>query len=206
MLDIHQTSLLRYPDGQLDRVDASDAIGRIAWRIRQARPQVVMTFAPDGAYGHPDHIAVSQLTTAAIVAAADPNFGTDRLRKLGPPHTASKLFYLAWNAQAWTAYQQAFKKLVVTVDGVERQATPWPDWALTTVVDTRPWASVVWRAVSCHESQVDTYAALKTLALAERERLWGSYSFYRAFSLVNVGRGRESDLFDGIPRPSLVHC
>ena len=27
---------------------------------------------PDGAYGHPDHIAISQFTTAAIVSAADP--------------------------------------------------------------------------------------------------------------------------------------
>ena len=39
--------------------------------LRRLRPDVVITFGPDGAYGHPDHIAISQFTTAAIVAAAD---------------------------------------------------------------------------------------------------------------------------------------
>ena len=33
---------------------------------------------------------------------------------------------------------------------------------------------------------------------AEHERLWSAQFFYRAFSLVNGGRGRETDLFDGV--------
>ena len=40
----------------------------IASHLRRVRPHVVITFGPEGAYGHPDHIAISQLTTAAIVA------------------------------------------------------------------------------------------------------------------------------------------
>jgi LmbE family N-acetylglucosaminyl deacetylase len=110
----------------------------------------------------------------------------------------SKLYYLAWSERTWASYQAAFKKLVVTVDGVERQATPWPDWALTTVVDTRRWGPTVWRAVSCHRSQVGAYRALETLTPAQHEALWGSQSFYRAYSLVNGGRQRESDLFEGL--------
>ena len=73
----------------------------------------------------------------------------------------SKLYYMAWPATAWAAYQAAFKKLVSTVDGVERQATPWPDWAITTVIDTRDVWPTVWRAVSCHESQVTAYERLQ---------------------------------------------
>src|SRR5262245_47263484 len=46
MLGIRHTSLLRCDDGDLDRADAADVVSRIAWRIRQARPQVVLTFAP----------------------------------------------------------------------------------------------------------------------------------------------------------------
>src|SRR6185312_1752099 len=128
-----------------------------------------------------------QLATAAIVASADPDYGVDRGQRLGPVHAVSKLYYLAWSEAAWAAFQAAFRKLVATVDGVERQATPWPDWALTTVIDTRQWWPAVWQAVSCHESQVGGYAALKTLAPAQHEALWGSQSFYRAFSLVNGG-------------------
>ena len=198
-LGVKQVWLLDYEDQQVDRAPVREALAAIVRRIREARPHVIVTFPPDGAYGHPDHIAISQLATAAAVAAADPDFGPPAL-DLGRTHAVSKLYYLAWSEAAWAAYQAAFKKLVVTVDGVERQATPWPEWALTTVVDTRQWWPVVWRAVSCHESQIGGYAALKTLEPAQHEALWASQSFYRTFSLVNGGRRRESDLFDDIER------
>ncbi len=116
------------------------------------------------------------------------------------PHSVSKLYYLAWPASTWAAYQTAVKKLISTVDGVERQATPWPDWALTTVIDTRHVWPAVWRAVSCHESQVAAYGRLKDLSPEHHEALWGWQSFYRAFSTVNGGRARETDLFEGITR------
>ena len=119
----------------------------IAGHLRRVRPDVVVTFGPDGAYGHPDHIAISQFTTAAIVAAADPVFPCDGIEAVRP-HAVSKLYYIAWPESTWAAYQAAFRKLVSTVDGVERQATPWPDWAITTVIDTRSFWSTVWRAVS----------------------------------------------------------
>ena len=198
VLGIDHVALLDYGDQQLGRAAVDEAVPDLVQHIRRARPQVLLTFAPDGAYGHPDHIAVSQLTTAAIVAAADPGYATGRGLDLGAPHSVSKLYFLAWTAETWAAYQAAFKKLVITVDDVERQATPWPDWAITTVVDTRSWWPIVMRAVSCHESQVGTYAALKALSPDQHEALWGSQSFYRVFSLVNTGRQRESDLFEGV--------
>src|SRR5438552_3924235 len=117
-LGVRELSLLDYHDGKLDRADPHEAVARIASHVRRARPQVVITFGPDGAYGHPDHIAISQLTTAALVAAADPAFMAERQ----PPHAVLKLYYIAWSAAAWAAYQEAFKKLVSTVDGAERQA------------------------------------------------------------------------------------
>ena len=190
-LGVARVAVLDYEDQQLDRADVREAVAAIAGEIRAARPHVVLTFPPDGAYGHPDHIAISQLTTAAIVAAAAP--GAD-----GAPHAVSKLYYLAWGERAWAAYQSAFKKLTSTVDGVERQATPWPDWAITTVIDTHASSAAVWRAVECHASQMATYTALATLSPADRDSLWGSLSFYRAFSLVNGGRRTETDLFEGL--------
>jgi LmbE family N-acetylglucosaminyl deacetylase len=196
-LGISRATLLDYGDQELDRSNVDDAVTALVREIRKARPQVLLTFPPDGAYGHPDHIAISQLATAAIVASADPAFGAGR-GSPGPSHSVSKLYYLAWDEEAWATYQAAFKKLTATVDGVERQATPWPRWALTTVVDTEAVRPAVWRAVACHASQVGAYAALKNLAPTERDALWRTQSFYRAFSLVNGGRRVESDLFEGL--------
>ena len=48
---------------------SSDKIRReLVTAIRRHRPHVVITFDPDGVNLHPDHVAISQFTTAAMVA------------------------------------------------------------------------------------------------------------------------------------------
>jgi LmbE family N-acetylglucosaminyl deacetylase len=198
-LGVRDVALLDYADRFLDRANPHDAAAVIAGHLRRVRPDVVITFGPDGAYGHPDHIAISQFTAAAIVTAADPMFaskGDDGTR----PHAVTKLYYIAWPQSTWAAYQSAFKTLTSTVDGVERQTVPWADWAITTRIDTRSFWPSVWRAVSCHESQMAAYEKLSELSPALHEALWGSQSFYRAFSTVNGGRTPETDLFEGVRR------
>ena len=195
VLGIRNVTLLDYVDQHLDRADPAEATAAIVNEIRRVRPQVILTFPPDGAYGHPDHIAISQFTTAAVVAAADPAF---RGAARGAPHTVSKLYYLAWDEATWALYEAAFKKLVVTVDGVERRATPWPSWAVTTVVETGDAGTEVWQAVDCHASQTRAYEALRGLDADQRAALWRTQPFYRTFSLVNGGRARETDLFEGL--------
>jgi LmbE family N-acetylglucosaminyl deacetylase len=189
-LGVREVSFLGYCDGELDQANPSEAIGRIADQFRRVKPHVVLTFAPDGAYGHPDHVAISQFTTAAVVCAAERG------------HRVSKLYYLAWRTEKWAAYQAALKKLVITVDGIERQATPWPDWAVTTVIDTAEFHKQVWRAVSCHKSQMAIYEQLSQLSTEHQRSLWGSQEFYRAMSLVNGGRRLETDLFEGLRQTS----
>jgi LmbE family N-acetylglucosaminyl deacetylase len=197
VLGVREVSILDYHDQHLDRANSREAVAAIVGHMRRIQPDVVITFGPDGAYGHPDHVAISQFTTAAIVATADAAFPCDGVAS-PQQHAVSKLYYIAWPESAWKAYQSAFRKLISTVDGVERQATPWPDWAITTVIDTRSFWSTVWRAISCHESQVTAYAGLKDLSPDDHEALWGRQSFYRAFSTVTGGRTRETDLLEGI--------
>ena len=196
-LGVREVSILDYTDQQLDRATAREAVATIASHIRRVQPGVVVTFGPDGAYGHPDHIAISQFTTAAIVAASDPAYSCTGI-EAGQSHAVSKLYYIAWPESTWRAYQAAFRRLVSRVDGIERQAVPWPDWAITTVIDTRSVWSTVWRAVCCHQSQVTAYERLKDLSPEDHEALWGRQSFYRVFSTVTGGRVPETDLVEGI--------
>ena len=70
VLGVRDVSFLDYHDQQVDRANPREACEHIASHLRRVRPDVVVTFGPDGAYGHPDHIAISQFTTAAIVTAA----------------------------------------------------------------------------------------------------------------------------------------
>ena len=197
-LGVREVAVLDYADQRLDQAPARQVVSDIASHLRRLRPDVVVTFGPDGAYGHPDHIAISQFTTAAVVSAADPSSVLSDDEGSRTPHSVSKLYYLAWPASTWAAYETAVQRLVSTVDGVERHATPWPDWAITTVIDTRRVWSTVWRAVSRHESQVAAYERLNGLPPEHHEALWGTQSFYRVFSTVNGGRTREVDLLEGI--------
>jgi aromatic-L-amino-acid decarboxylase len=194
-LGVGELHLLDYVDGDLDKSEPGEAVLRIVEHIRSFRPHVVVTFGPDGAYGHPDHIAVCQLATAAVAAAADP--GAKPVRS-SATHHVSKLYYLAWSHGKWEAYQSAFRTLTIRVDGVERRATPWPDWAITTVIDTEPYWPTVWKAVCCHKTQLALYGGLDRLAPEHHRQLWGTQEFYRVFSRVNGSRNRETDLFEGL--------
>jgi LmbE family N-acetylglucosaminyl deacetylase len=105
VLRIREVSVLGFPDGAVDEVPATAAIRAIVSHIRRTQPDVIVTFGPDGAYGHPDHVAISQLTTAAIVWAADSRYRIDdgsRADSL-PPHRVAKLQYLAWRKSKWDA-------------------------------------------------------------------------------------------------------
>lgn len=193
VLGIGDVTVLGYPDGRLDEADPAEVIGRIVAEVRRVRPDVVVTFPPDGSYGHPDHVAVCQLTNAGLVAAADTAH-----RAPGAPHAVAKLYYMVDDPQGWAAYQAAFKRLSYRVDGVEREAVPWPEWAITTVIDTRAFWPTAWKAIVCHRSQMASYQRLDDLPKETHEALWGWHHFYRAFSTVNGGRRRETDLFEGL--------
>lgn len=196
VLGLQEVTFLDYRDGALDRADPAEAIAKIVAEIRRVRPQVVVTFDPAGVYGHPDHIAISQFTTAAIVAAADPSY-PDVYGYL-PPHRVSKLYYRAFAPAEQSAYEAAFGELVMTTDGVDRRATAWPEWAITTRIDTAAYWPQVWQAVTCHQTQLPGYQRLKDLPDDYHQALWGAQTFYRAFSLVNGGRKVETNLFAGL--------
>ena len=206
-LGIREVRFLDYIDGDLDQADPREAMARIAAHLRRVKPQVVITFGPEGAYGHPDHIAISQFTTAAVACAADPNYSTQGERPTpAETHQVSKFYFMAWSKERWAAYQAAFRDLKIKVDGTERRATPWPDWAVTTGIDTSSYWKTVWQAVSCHKTQMAIFSQLEHLPEEHQQALWGTQEYYRTFSLVNGGRTRETDLFEGLrhgPNPGL---
>lgn len=70
-------------------VDEQEALGEVVRIIRHFRPTVMVTFDESGAYGHPDHIRISQLTTRAFHVAAD----ASQYPEAGPAWETKRLFY-----------------------------------------------------------------------------------------------------------------
>ena len=77
-LGITQVRCLDHVDGTLADAEFSALADEVAEVIGEFRPDAVITFAPDGGYGHPDHVTISAVTTAACQRAADPGHRPDR--------------------------------------------------------------------------------------------------------------------------------
>jgi LmbE family N-acetylglucosaminyl deacetylase len=67
-LCVRDVRLLGYADGQCSSVDPERAVDSIVELIEDVRPDIIVTFGPDGITSHPDHIAVSKWTTAAAAS------------------------------------------------------------------------------------------------------------------------------------------
>ena len=71
---------LRYPDGGVAEVPREDLVAAYLDLLLEIRPDVVVTFGPDGVTGHPDHVAVGAAATEAFhVARARSGSGLRRL-------------------------------------------------------------------------------------------------------------------------------
>ena len=82
-----------FSDAKLSTYPHRDVEGQIAEIIRSVKPQVVITFGPEGITSHPDHAAISHFTTDAFFAAGQadkyPGLKGDGLEVYQP----AKLYY-----------------------------------------------------------------------------------------------------------------
>lgn len=79
---------LRHPDGRLAEVGREPFVAQVLALLQEARPDVVVTFGPDGVTGHADHVAIGAITTAAFHAArAAGAEGFHRLLHVAIPRT-----------------------------------------------------------------------------------------------------------------------
>jgi LmbE family N-acetylglucosaminyl deacetylase len=203
-LGIGDLTFLGIMDGEVDQAEPGEIISRIAKEICRFQPQVVVTFGPDGAYGHPDHIAISQFTSAAVTAAAAG--GAPGLlpahavltHAVPSVHQVQKLYYMVDSLELVELVKQVMGGIAFQVDGKMRYHVGWEEWMITTRIDATAYWEAAWRAIQCHTSQLVGMAALHQLTSDQHRQAWGTGNFYRVFSLVNGGRKVEEDLFEGL--------
>ena len=195
-LGMKSLHFLDYIDGDVDQADHAEAISKIVTHIRRIKPQVVVTFPPDGNYGHPDHIAVGQFTSAAIVCAADVNYKDGENL---PAWRVSKLYYMVDGENFINLVAPFMDDMTFPVDDQLRGEVAWKEWMVTTRIDMADHCMTAWKAIQCHQSQLPSLGALADMdsdAAASVLSMQGT--FYRVFSLVNGGRKVETDLFEGL--------
>lgn len=194
-LGIKEVTFLDYYDGELDQVSADEATSEIASHLRRVRPQVVVTMDPQGVYGHPDHIALTQFTIGGVVRAASAGEEDQH-----PPHIVSKLYMVAETDVSLSGYAASYMggPLRSQVDGEERIPFGWRNWEISAVIDTTDYWDQFLNALACHRSQIRNVEAYANMPKIYPPEVWGIRTYYRAFSLVNSGRKKENDLFAGL--------
>jgi LmbE family N-acetylglucosaminyl deacetylase len=93
ILKVSHAEVLGYADGGLYEVPATRPIGDLTYRIRRIRPQVLITFGPDGGTGHADHSMASVFATFAFHWAARNDWFAEQLSTGVSPHQVQKLYY-----------------------------------------------------------------------------------------------------------------
>jgi LmbE family N-acetylglucosaminyl deacetylase len=140
-----------YPDGGLNAVDPDILLEWIVFVIRRERPDVVITFGPEGApTRHRDHSAISRLTTAAFLLADTIAYGRQQMNG-ALPYRASRLCYVTWHAT-----DEDFH------DGKEGQP-------VQIDIDTRPWSVQKRSAFLAHASQQQHRESFERLAMTGHE-------------------------------------
>jgi len=92
-LGIQHARCLDYGDGTLKDVEPEALTRDVTQIVREFKPDVVLTFGPDGGYGHPDHIAIGAATTTACALAGDPAAFPEQLATGLAPHTPAAVYH-----------------------------------------------------------------------------------------------------------------
>ena len=122
LLGVSAIELGGHPDGALDSVDPDVVIGEMVRLLRRERPDVVITFGPEGApTQHRDHRAISRLATAAVLLADTTTAFPEQLAEGLAPHRAERLCYVTWPKPApGGLYQTEGQPIDIRVDVRDR--------------------------------------------------------------------------------------
>jgi N-acetylglucosamine malate deacetylase 2 len=182
ILGIADLHLLGYRDRDLGAAPPDEIRNHLVALIRRERPQVVVSFDPNGGNLHPDHIAISRFAGDAVTAAGDPRWYPG-----GPPAYEVPRFVWVPGRRPWQLVREA-----------NLAACPGIDF----VIDVGAYAGRKLEALRTHATQHQSVER-NFLSQPDRDRLLGIEVYRQALGPRLLSRP-AADLFDGleeIPAP-----
>lgn len=189
--------------GAFVNVPSEEVVARLVGIIRQVRPQVVVTFEPNGGYGHPDHIAAHRHTLAAFHAASDPF----RYPEQGRVWQASRLFYTAIPRSFFLEMRD--RLIAAGVDTsefarFEEEGIGWPDDQVNVTVDVAEEIEAKWAALNCHRTQFGPNNLFRRLSEQEIKQMLSREYFALAWPDPEPGL-QLAGLFTGLQFSNQAH-
>jgi N-acetyl-1-D-myo-inositol-2-amino-2-deoxy-alpha-D-glucopyranoside deacetylase len=201
ILDVDRLAVLGYRDSGMagspanrhpasfQRAPLTEVAARLGVLMREERPDVVVTYTPDGTYGHPDHVKAHQATVAAL----------DLLRDEG--WEPAKTY---WQAVPRSLAEEVTARLEAHGDRPHpaMRGVGIGDQEVTTTVDVGELLQRKRAAVAAHVSQnpPDLMAAMTGQIL---EAMRGFEHFVLSGGRLSAAAASERDLFAGLAAASL---
>jgi len=192
VLGVREVSLLGHGDQSVDRANPREAISFMVQHIRSIRPDVVVTFAPDGAYGHPDHIKINRATIAAF----------QQLQ--GEPEHPQKLYYttgprrlLRVGVTVMKVLGQNPRKAGINKD-MDLQAAVEAMTPVTTRATVAGYVAPTVKAMRCHASQIKRSKVVDFFSPLAGRIFMRTTSLSRVYPEPKPGEHIERDVFQGI--------
>ena len=162
ILGIESLDLLGYRDKQLALAPAEEVREKLVRLLRRHRPQIIITFDPNGSNVHTDHVAISRFTSDAVQAAADERFFPD----VGAAHRVERLL--------WTTPTPCWELAL--------KERPWEEPGVDFLIDVSRWWRRKEEALRAHRSQIKNTARLffdppdteRRLSLEAFRMAWGT--------------------------------
>lgn len=170
------------PDARDAQVDALVAV------LEEVAPHVVVTYGPDGGYGHPDHVRAHEITVAALERAA---------ARLGPVRLCCTVVGRSTLDAGLAALRDA-PGLPFRLPAPDELPSV-PDEAVTVRVDVSGVRAARVAAMRAHATQIALWESGEHLALAMSNGVAQPLLEVEEFSVPGEGAGAGgTDLFTGI--------
>jgi N-acetyl-1-D-myo-inositol-2-amino-2-deoxy-alpha-D-glucopyranoside deacetylase len=118
--------------------------------IRSVRPQVILTFGPEGLYGHPDHLHMHHVALRAIQIAADPSYTG---RTTSEPWQAPALYYAAFPREDMLTLLDRPNSPLRSLPEDARANLGTPRSQITHTINIEPWQASKRAAIASHRTQ-----------------------------------------------------
>jgi LmbE family N-acetylglucosaminyl deacetylase len=189
LLGVRVVRMLDYAEGELELADFDRLVGRIVEPIRMHKPEVILTFGPDGVTGDRDHVVVSRAVSAAYERAAQPLAYEDDLEEDQMAWRAAKLYHLV------VPSDRAGQVLGDRSPDAEYGSAE----ASTVDLDLRDVSQLKLAAITRHVTQTGSAGPFHDWGTEARDA-WLATEHYRlAASALPVAVGAaEATLFDGL--------
>ncbi|MBT8227982.1 MAG: N-acetyl-1-D-myo-inositol-2-amino-2-deoxy-alpha-D-glucopyranoside deacetylase [Dactylosporangium sp.] len=173
--------------------DLDEAAGLLLEVIREVRPEVVVTYDPDGFYGHPDHIQAHRATMRATELASREGLGPEKIY---------------WTAMPQPIIEAGIRQFRDTSDNpfsAAKRAEDLPFGSppsdITARIDGRAHAGAKQAAIAAHETQIPPTSWLLSVAGNFGAEFMGVEYYRLAAGIRGPGAGKygwEDDLFAGL--------